>query len=416
MRFTSSAHKGLALVLCAVLAIEWSGAAVFADSTPEPCLLLKFSDPSIPADLARERLEPLPRLLLRDLSVQWVSPPSETQAEKGLKELFLEPDDAALERISGRLAEAIRRMDRMETAEAARLLSEAEGQARTFRFGDATRPYFAEIFLRRGLLLLWEGNRGGAEEMFARSRVLRPDFAPDAGLFSPTFRDAWARAGDRSPPEAEILIHSIPPGATVYLDGKTAGTTPGRFKVSARGPVRVRLAYAGYRDVEKTGQWLPGDSEAVEWVLTRDRMATLGEILAASPDGKGSGPLLSELASACGASRVALIVLEDKGNGPAVRLFAARTGDAAPAYLGRFDWPAGDEGTAEAARTAARMLRDAGWPATDESGPKARTPWYSKWWFWAIMSVAAVGAAAGLAGGGSGGGSGSSTGTIGVTF
>lgn len=177
----------------------------------------------------------------------------------------------------------------------------------------------------------------------------------------------------------------------------------------------MRLASPGYQEVHRTGQWLPGDSESVEWVLTRDRMATLGEILAASPGAEGSGPVLSEMAAASGASRVALLVLAGGGDDPDVRVFAWKAGDPAPAQLGRFAWPGGDEASGEAARLAARMLRDAGWPAAEGAEARDRGPWYSRWWFWTLLGIVAAGVAAGLAGGG-GGSSGSSTGSIGVTF
>jgi hypothetical protein len=276
MRSTSSAHKVLVLLLCIVLAMEGTVAGALAAPSPsaEPCLLLKFSAPSVSEESARSRLAPIPALLLRDLGVRWVAPPSSGQVPADPKDLYPEADDASLERISGKMAEALRRMERMDTREAAVLLSEAEREARRFRLGDSTRPFFAEIFLRRGLLHLWEGERGKAEEMFARSRLLQPGFSPDPGLFSPAFREAWTRAGERPPPEAELLVQSIPPGASVLLDGKRAGTTPCRIKVSSR-PVRLRLALAGYQEIDKAGV-ASGDSEAIESVLVRDRVATLG--------------------------------------------------------------------------------------------------------------------------------------------
>jgi hypothetical protein len=401
--------------------MEGPGAAALAatESSVEPCLLLKFHSPSVSEVSARALLAPIPSLLLRDLGVRWVSPPPPSgQVPADPKALFPDADDASLERISAKMAEVHRRMDRMETREAAGLLLEAEADARTFRLGDATRPYLAEIFLRRGLLHLWEGDRGKAEEMFARSRVLQPGFAPDPGMFSPTFRDAWSRAGERPPPEADLLVHSIPPGAAVFLDGKRVGTTPGRFKVPFSRPVRLRIALAGYQEFERAGQWLPGDSEAIESVLLRDRTATLGELLTASPEGKGSGTLLSEMAAGAGASRTAVLVLGDRDGQPVVRVFSSGKGDSDPVLLGQFAWPAGDEGAGEAAERTARLLRNAGWPAAKESPQDAHRPWHRKWWVWLLIFAAAIGVAAGAAGGGDGGGDsgGSSTGTIGVSF
>lgn len=391
-----------------------TAALAATEPSTEPCLLLKYFAPSVSEDSARERFAPIPSLLLRDLGVRWVAPPVSGQAPADPENLFPEADDASLERISRKIAEALRLMDRMETREAAVLLSEAEGEARRFRLGDSTRPFFAEIFLRRGLLHLWEGDPGKAEEMFARSHVLQPGFSPDPGLFSPTFREAWTRAGERPPPEAELLVQSIPPGASVFLDAKRVGTTPGRIKVSSSRPVRLRISLAGYQEIEKAGQWLPGDSEAIQSVLVRDRIATLGELLTASPEGKGSGPLLTELAAGAGASRAALLVLAEREGQPVLRVFSSGRENADPVLLGQIEWPAGDEGAASAAGRAAELLRSAGWPAA-ESPRKEQAPWYRKWWVWMAIGAVAVGVVAG-AGVGGGNGDGSSTGAIGVTF
>jgi hypothetical protein len=397
--------------------MEGSGAAALAaESSVEPCLLLKYSAPSVSGAAARGRMAPLSALLLKHLGVRWVSPPAAVQAPPDPKGFLPEADDASLERISGMMAEALRRMDRMETQEASFLLLKAEGEARKFRLGDTTRPFFVEIFLRRGLLHLWKGERGKAEELFARVRVLRPGFSPDPGLFSPTFRDAWTRAGERPPPEADLLVQSIPPGATVYLDGKRAGTTPGRIRISSYGPARVRLELAGYQDVETAGQWLPGDSESIESVLVRDRVATLGEMLTASPEGKGCGALLAELATGAGASRAALLVLGDRDGKPVLRVFTSGKGNSDPVLLGQYEWPEGDEGAREAAGITAKLLRSAGWPAAAASPEDAETPWYHKWWLWLLIGAVAIGVAAGAGGGGGEGSTGSSTGAIGVNF
>lgn len=420
MRFTSSAHRAIALLLSAALVLEGAGMAGWAHAenpAPETCLLLKLFGPSVPEEIARQRMAPLPQMLQSDLNVRWVSPPI-APAPQDPKGIFPEADDASLERISATLAEAVRRMDRMDTREAEALLSKAEGEARRFRMGEGTRPLFAEIFLRRGLLGLWDGNTAGAEEMFARSRAMRPAFSPDPALFSPAFRESWSRAGLRTAPETELLVQSIPPGALISVDGKPRGTTPGRIRVISASPLRIRLSLAGYHDAERTGQWLPGDSESLEWVLGRDRVATLGELLAHSPDGKGSGKMLSELAANAGASRVGLLVMEGRSGKTFARILSARRGEADPIFLGEFEWPSGTGGAEEAVRSIARMLREAGWPAMSAGPRSPGASWYDNLWILVLLGAVAAGVAVGLSGGGggSGGSSGSTTGTIGVNF
>ncbi len=412
MRSTSSGRRGLAGLLCVAL-LTGTGCPVGAAArSPSPALILTFHASDVAEEAARARIEAISRRLLAELQVVRVPVPSQAEPP-GKRPLPPEADGAALERISGRLGEAARRMERMETREAERLLEESEREARSFRAGESLRPYLAEIFLRRGLLRLWAGNLPGAEEMFGRSRVLRPDFAPDPALFSPAFREAWTRAAARPSPGAEILLQSLPPGADILVDGNKVGITPARVRVPVLAPVVVRLERAGYVPAERGGQWLPGDSEMVDVTLARDRLSRLEELLEASGGGEEAGALLAGMASAAGAERVGVFVFSGSGPAARVRVLSIAAGEKEPRAVGEFGWPEG-EGAAEAAGAeAASLLKSAGWPAiSGDSHPRAA--WYHKWWIWALLGAAVIGAAAGAGGGG--GSSGGSTGAIGVNF
>ncbi len=410
MKSTSSARKGLAALLCVLLAAGTGCPAAVAAEPASPALILTFHAPDVPEETARARMEAISRRLLAELRVRRVAVPAQMDPE-GQRGEAPDADGASLERIAAQLAETARRMERMETREAGLLLDAAERDARAFRPGEALRPYLAEIFLSRGLLQLWEGNRAGAEEMFARARALRPDFAPDPALFSPSFRDAWSRAAARQPAGAEILVQSLPPGADIFVDGARTGTTPARVRVPVLSRVVVRLAFPGYLPVERAGYWLPGDSERLDVPLTRDRMSRLSELLAGSGGGKEAGVLLGEMASAAGAERVGVLVLAGRGPAARVRVLSLARGEEKPAVAGEFAWPEnGDEADAAAA---AGLLKTAGWPAVSGGSPR-KAPWYHSWWFWALLGAAAVGIVAGAGGGG--GSSGGSTGAIGVNF
>ncbi len=419
MRSTSSARRSLSALLCLLLAVEWTAAPALsaAETREEPCLLLRLHSPSVPEEFARKWLDPMPGLLRDDLQVRWVSAPTVPPEPGDSAARFPEPGDADIDRVSGKIAEALRRMDAMETRAAAALLSEAEAEARKFRAGKTLRPYLAEIFLRRGVLLLWEGKRKEAEGMFARSRLLRPNFTPDPALFSPAFRESWSRSGERRPPDPEIIVHSLPPGAAVSLDGKPVGTTPGRFRVRPCEPVRIRIALPGYRETETTGQWLPGDSEEIERRLVRDRAASLRESIVSRPDGKGTGESLAEMAKSAGASRVALLVLERKEHGNVLKVLSSRGDGADPAFLGEIRLSSTGEDVEETAKKASGLLAAEGWPTAKPGRVEKEAKWYHSKWFWVLIGAVAIGAAAASAGGGgSGGGSGGSTGSIGVTF
>jgi len=223
MKFTSSARKSLALFLSLIFLAGAQGAPPSRAELPaEPCVLLKVSAATIPQEDAKRKLGSIQNLLEKGLRVRWVSPKPSDDAGTATEAAIPVADGKALETIAAKLGEAIRLTDRMETKKAAERLAEAETLARSFRFGETTRPFLAEVFLRRGLLALWEGNTGKAEEMLARSRVLRPEFEPDPAIFSPLFLAAWKRSGERPPPQAELFVSSLPSGARIFLDGKEA--------------------------------------------------------------------------------------------------------------------------------------------------------------------------------------------------
>jgi hypothetical protein len=416
MRFTSSGRKILSCLLSLVL-LRSTGAAppVLAESPPEPCILLKLSAVSMPADKVKSGMDELERMLEEDLRIRWVTPVPAEEAGKETEESFPVADGKALEAISSALGDAIRHMDRMETKEAAAKLSEAETIARSFRFGDTTRPYLAEVFLRRGILYLWEGEPGEAEKMLARSRILRPEFHPDPAMFSPLFLEAWKRSDERPPPQAELLVTSLPPGARIYRNGEEVGTTPGRVRVSEPGIVRIRVLAEGYLESGWAGQMIPGDTDALEFPLARDRNAALAEIVSSSPDGKEAGPLLSRMILETGAMRAALLVLGQEEKGPVLSVISLAQGEEVPVFLGTVPWPEGGEGYETVAASTAEMLKSAGWPA-QTGADTAKAPWYHKWWFWTLVGAAVIGAAVGIGGSGGGGDSGSSTGSIEVNF
>ncbi len=412
MRSTSSARRALAALLCVLLAAGAGCPAAAAGEPPVRALLLTFHAPDVPEETARSRMEAISSRLPAALRVTWAAVPAQADPG-GAAPDRPDADGASIERIAARLAEAVQRMERMETREAEALLDASEREARAFRPGEALRPYLAEIFLRRGLLRLWEGNRAGAEEMFARVRALRPDFAPDPALFSPSFRESWSRAAQRPPAGAEILVESLPPGADVFVDGTRRGATPARVRVPVLARVVIRLARPGYLPVERAGHWLPGDSEMLAVTLTRDRLSRLSELLAESGGGKEAGELLDGMAAAAGAERVGVFVLSGRGAGARVRVLSLARGEREPAAAGEFAWQEGGDGADAAAAAAAGLLKTAGWPAVSGDS-RRKAPWYHSWWFWALVGAAVAGAIAGAGGGG--GSSGGSTGAIGVNF
>lgn len=415
MRSTSSTRSAVAAFLCATVFAQGvvSGACHAAEAASEAALLLKYVSPGIPDAEARRLLDPLPSLLSGELSVRWVPAPEEPAAEEPAPLPLA--DDGALRAIAQKMSAASGSMERVEWADARRHLADAERDARSFRFDEAIRPFLFEIFLRKGMLEIWEGGGASAESFLARARALRPDFSPDPALFPPQFLSAWARAAGRPAPEAELLVQSLPPGAQIFVDGERRGMTPARIRIASPGPHRIRLTHPGYRDAAREGQWLPGDSEVLELTLPGDRIARLGEIVGGPLRGSGSGPILKEVADAAGVRRMAIVVLEKGETGDAFRARLYSTtpagGDAVP--IGEKALYPGDASAEGTAAWAAERMLSAGWPRA-ASGER-KTPWYGNFWLWAAVVSVAV-AVAVAAGGGGGGGSGGSTGTVAVNF
>ncbi len=390
-------------------------AAVEAGASTEPALLLKYAAPDLPDRMARQVLDPIPGIVAKELRIRWLPVPLEPPGMDLPTGEIPVPDDAALRRIAGKVSRASDQMDKVESAAAERILEEAEKECRTYRFTEATRPFLAEIFLRRGILRLWEGKASDAEALLSRVRALRPGFAPDPALFPPQVLSVWEAIRQRPVPEAELLIESLPSGAEIFVDGERRGVTPARVRMKNIAPARIRVSHAGYRDAETTGQWLPGDAEIVRFTLPGDRVARLGELLAGAAQGSrgGAGPLVEELSAVAGTSRVAILMLEKgpRGEGLRARLYAGRPSGPNPALLGETSIPEGKKGAEISGKWTADTLAADGWPKAE---PPER-PWYNSYWFWGIVLTAAIAGVLG-AGGGGGGSGGASGGTVSVNF
>ena len=416
MRSTSRRRSAVAILLCGSLLLRPAIPASAAENgaAREPALLLKFAAPDLDDRSARRLLDPIPAVIAEKLRVRWLPVPADPSGEKPVPAELPVPDDAALRRIAGKVSNASERMDKVETAAASLLLADAETECRSYRFTEATRPFLAEIFLRRGILRLWEGKTSDAEALLSRVRALRPDFTPDPAMFPPQFLSGWEAARRHAVPEAELLVESLPSGAEIFVDGERRGITPTRIRTKNFAPVLIRISHPGYKDAETTGQWLPGDTDILRFSLAGDRVARLGELLASgerASDG-GAGPLVDELASAAGTARIAVLMLEKErsGEGLHVRLYAGRPSGRNPALLGEKTIPGGKRGAEAAGKWAADALAADGWPKED----RPDRPWYNSAWFWAVVLSAGVAAALGAGGGGGSGGS--SGGTIAVDF
>lgn len=419
MKSTSSGHSFIALLLIVLILVQCAFPAV-AKATGsldvEPALFLKYAAPDIPETYSREILDRIPEKITKEVHVRWVAVPVEAAPVVDINAIYPVPDDATLKSISGRILRASRHMEKVENREAAKLLSEAESEARGCRFNEAIRPFLAEIFLRQGIIKLRDGHVSSAESLFSRSRALRPGFVPDPALFPPQVLTVWGSLSSRLLPEAELLVQSLPSGAVVFVDGVSKGRTPVRINPGKTGPVNIRVSHPGYKDEEKIGQWLPGDADTLDFNLPGDRVARLGDLLSegGGKQGWGAGPLIGELATAAGVQWIAVVTLEKDGSGDGYIAKAYSHGKPvnAPVFLGEKRIRDGERNSQATGKWLAGKLLENGWPAEEKD--QEFEPWYKSWWVWGIAVAAAAGIAAVAAGGGGSSSSGGSS--IGVNF
>ncbi len=416
MRFSSSAHKTICWFLAALCLIEWStSAAPCRSESGEPVLLLKYSSQAISDETSRVRFSLITSEIERLLDVQ-ASLSSRTKREEN--PIPPEIDDATLKGVAARVSEAGRKMDRLENREAEREFAALEKELRKYRLGDATRPLLADIFMKMGTISLWDGNLEAALGSLKKARSLRPGFDPDPALFSPQFRQIWSGIGDALPLDAEILVESIPPGASIFVDDSGRGTTPRRLKIPASRPVRLRLEHPGFQAYLATRQWLTGDSERIEILMVGDREARIAGFLGSTrSEIREAAPIVSEMAKESGAVRVAFLMMDKREGDEELRVLAASASSPTPRLLGSIPLRGGREGIPSVAAGIAGMLAEAGWPIRTASAIPNRRPWYYTWWFLTGVGLLAAGAAVALGGGGGGGGNGgTSSSTSGVNF
>ena len=300
------------------------------------------------------------------------------------------------------VSRASEQMERVESASASLLLEEAETECRSYRFTEATRPFLAEIFLRRGILRLWEGKVSDAEALFSRVRALRPGFTPDPALFPPQVLSVWEAIRHRPLPEAELLVESLPSGAEIFVDGERQGSNPcprSDEKYRADPDPRLPSRIQGCRNVRSMASRRHRDRA---FFPSRRRVARLGELLAGGAQGKGggAGPLVGELSAAAGTSRVAILMLEKGagGEGLRARLYAGRPASQDPALLGETSFPEGKRGAEISGKWIADALAADGWPRAD----RPERSWYGSPWFWGILLSVGVAVVVGAGGGGGG--------------
>jgi len=411
MKSTSSLRRAVALLSvrkCSAMAVGWPTAAgAEAGSSDGACASAEiYAAPDLPDRFgARGASTRFRRSSLRSSGSGGFPSRWSLREDPSAGELPV-PDDAALRRIAEKVFP--------------RLRADGEGRARrrfvASRRGREGMPvvtgsrrrrasFLAEIFLRRGILRLWEG------KVIRRRGALFPACG-HCGLTSHRYRPCspprycpyGRRSGAAPYPKRNSWSNRSLSGARSSSTESVGESLPRAFETGKIAPGPDPRLTPGYRDAETTGQWLPGDTEIVRFSLPGDRGGSSRRTSCRRRAGKGgsAGPLVGENCPRRRdlADRDPDARKEPAGEGLRGRLYAGRPANRDPALLGETSFPAGKGGRRSPESGSPMHLPRTGGPDRN----RRRDHVYFSPWFWGI--VLAVGAAAAFGAGGGGGGSG----------
>ena len=211
------------------------------------------------------RLEPLPGLLsvtTRPAAGVLVSVDGTPVGEAPLADLRLEAGAHTLRAEAERHlpAERVVQVEGLGRRQSVQIALEP----RWARVSFTSEPDGAEVWIAgelRGvtplaLELLDGDHEGEIRKAGYRSATASFTVQPGVALELPPFRLAEALA--------RLRVASVPPGASVTVDGDFAGRTPLDLDVTPREAHRVQLSRAGYRPATRTLTLTPGERHAVE--------------------------------------------------------------------------------------------------------------------------------------------------------
>lgn len=285
------------------------------------------------------------------------------------------------------LAAAMDALVRGEPAAAADRLGEAEDKLMEARPTADVLARLAEVNFQLGLIFMGGNQPDEARRAFRIARRFGAD--RDMSSYPRNYQNEYESAGAERARNAPVTVRAPVDGAVVYVDGVRAGETPlkveldegihyywaeaaGRLPAGAR-----RVAIAKQDDVVRLDlRSVPVDTQMIE--TRRELLARGGR----APD--ESYRALAEAVSLTERFVAVVIVIAD---GPRGGLVMAAY-DASTDTLGGWVPYSAERVDAFVATLPARP--GAGNGDKGRKAPKV-SPWYKKWWVWAIVGSVAVG-------------------------
>lgn len=384
----------------------------------EPSLLLLDVTPRPEAEWREQDLRMLGRF--RDLLD---ARPGMRMVPRGeLEALFQEPAERATQplaqRARGHLEKGKEFSQGLKPKQAIEEFKEALRILRAIFASLESLADLEEAHLQLGMTYQALGKDRRAAREYRMVLLLNPERKLDDTLINPVVVESFNQARERllTSMTGSISLLSKPPGARVFMNGRSVGYTPITIPGVYPGEHYFTMNPDGYKTWSGVLRVKPGELEKKEVFLAegkRIRWVRLRERVGQAGIGRAEAQDVEKFANAVGADWLLLAAVSHLGGRTMLELSIFESGDRQVSPLGIFSteegqlaravekverWIQGDRQLSHKTfirkKTPGDINGGGGSPPPPPPPPAGGTAWYESWWFWTAVSVVAVGAAA----------------------
>lgn len=269
------------------------------------------------------------------------------------------------------------------------------------------REQLVDVYMINALARCRMGQQRECETRLSRIFVFRESLEYDSSRFPREFAGTFERVRARvlAGPRATLEVATDPPGAEVYVDGRSYGPSPTRADDLLVGDHYVTIKMLDrVRVVRRVSVARTGSSVRIELAPNpRARLVASPEALAAIASELGesrAGPNLRSLGTTLGAAQVIVARLSRNASRTVLDayLYDVRTRFLLAHRETEID--SGDAGV-EQARLLAVQLYDGvdlsgAVAVVEEAAPERRPEPWEEWWFWTSIGAAVIGIGVGV--------------------
>jgi hypothetical protein len=318
----------LPLVLLAAGALASAEPAASPAATPKPRLAVVAHGPGL------DKIDPLADGIAGELMKKGYPVLSRSALIKFLAPGGV-PDPLAAER--ARLSQADKMYLDLDLEGADKALKTIEESMSPLLGDPQSLPLLRTALERRALVMLTQGRTDAAADKLDELYRLDPEYKPDPRLLAPQYAPAFekARKAVADAHRGTLLVESTPPGAEVWLDGRSLGAAPAKADVrSGQHVLQVRSAGCGY-----WGAWVGIDPDtqtrvpvSLETLGPEEAKKSLVRAIATDALPGGHARLAADVKSATGADVVALVIARPTADGPMLSAEVFTAPDAPPSH------------------------------------------------------------------------------------